>query len=377
MADRRSASNARRISRRRMRRRECLLHERADLLTDLTLADLGWSEAWAREAEGEDGTPARVSEVRRDHLIALSPGGSAELTTSDGAGQYCVGDWILAHGPRVTLRLSRETEIARRAAGPQAMRQLIAANVDTLAIVTSCNADFNEARLERYLAMAAQAGCVPLIVLTKADGVADATDWVRRAETLSPEVRGIALDARDADAADALAPWCGPGRTLALVGSSGVGKTTLQNHLTGTDEAVRGIREGDARGRHTTTARSLRRTLAGGWLIDTPGMRELALTDAGDGIAAVFADVTDLAAACRFNDCAHEVEPGCAVQAAIAEGTLDPERLVRWRKLVREDRIATEGVAVMRARTRGTGKAARASTKRGRGRGGFGDDFED
>ncbi len=263
-------------------------------------------------------------------------------------------------------RLDRTTELARRAAGPRAGAQLIAANVDTLGIVTSCNADFNPARLERYLALAASAGCLPLIVLTKPDLSDDPDDYVRQALRLSPIVTALALIATDADEAARLAPWCGPGQTLALVGSSGVGKTTLQNHLTGIAAATRGIREDDAKGRHTTTARSLRPTLAGGWLIDTPGMREFGLTDAADGIDAVFSDVTDLIGQCRFTDCAHETEPGCAVRAAIDAGTLDEARLHRWRKLLREDAHATETIAKVRDRNRKLTKMHKSGKKRGR-----------
>lgn len=311
------------------------------------------------------GRPARIVEVARDHLVALGPEGQISLVTPDATGLYAVGDWVLHDGGRVTDRLDRTTEIARKAAGPQAGRQLIAANVDTLAIVTSCNADFNAARLERYLALAAQAGCLPLIVLTKADLADDARDLERQAERLSPIVKAISLNAKDPQEALRLAPWCGKGQTLALVGSSGVGKTTIQNHLTGLNEATQDIREDDAKGRHTTTARALRRTLAGGWLIDTPGIRELALTDASEGIDAVFAEITDLTGQCRFTDCAHESEPGCAVKAAIAAGRLDPDRLDRWRKLQREDHYNSESVAESRARFRKLGKMYRIGKDRG------------
>lgn len=338
-------------------------------MTHHTLTDLGWSDPFSRQIAADTaGTPARLTEVKRDHVIGLTPDGPLTLVTPDATGLYAVGDWVLHDGTRVVTRLDRTTEIARRGAGPQASRQLIAANVDTLAVVTSCNADFNVARLERYLAMTAQAGCLPLIVLTKADQSEGADDYVRQARRLSPLVTVLALDARDPADADRLAAWCGPGQTLALVGSSGVGKTTLQNHLTGVQALTRDIREDDAKGRHTTTARALRRTIAGGWLIDTPGMRELALSDASEGIDAVFADVTDLIADCRFADCAHDTEPGCAVQAAIAAGTLDPGRLERWRKLVREDAFNTETVADARARFRRLGRLHRVGKTRGQGK---------
>ncbi len=337
----------------------------------MTLADLGWSAPFAAQlGTDETATPARISEVLRNHLTGLTPFGPLPLAVTAETGTYAVGDWVLHDGVSVLRRLDRTTELTRRAAGPRSSRnagaQLIAANVDTLGIVTSCNADFNPARLERYLALAASAGCLPLIVLTKADLSDDPQDYVRRAERLSPIVTAIALIATDAGEAARLAPWCGPGQTLALVGSSGVGKTTLQNHLTGIAALTQDIREDDAKGRHTTTARSLRPTTTGGWLIDTPGMREFGLTDAADGIEAVFADVTDLVADCRFNDCAHDGEPGCAVQAGIADGSLDPGRLDRWRKLVREDAHATQTTAQSRERARKSGKMHKGGKMRGK-----------
>jgi ribosome biogenesis GTPase / thiamine phosphate phosphatase len=318
-----------------------------------TLADLGWSDHFARQLLADcAGRPARVTDVSRSDLTCLAEAGPVSLAPPDSTGLYAVGDWVLVDGHRITLRLDRTTELARRAAGPTAERQLIAANVDTLAIVTSCNADFNPARLERYLAMAAAGGCLPLIVLTKADQVDDAVAYVKTAARLSPVVTAFAINAHDPGDVARLNAWCGPGQTLALVGSSGVGKTTLQNALTGVMAATQGIREDDAKGRHTTTARALRPTLAGGWLIDTPGIRELQLSNAADGIDAVFADVTELIGTCRFSDCAHVSEPGCAVQAAIAAGTLDEGRLRRWQKLQREDQHKSESVADHHARER-------------------------
>lgn len=332
-------------------------------MTEHTLADLGWSAAFASQRDVEDtATPARVTEVMRDHLVLLAESGPTTAITPDETGLYAVGDWVLFDGPKVLRRLDRTTEIARRGAGPQAGRQLIAANVDTLAIVSSCNADFNVARLERYLAMCASAGCLPLVVLTKADLCDDPAAYVRQAEALSPLVTALAINVHQE--ADVLTPWCKKGQTLALVGSSGVGKTTIQNALTGVTALTQDIREDDAKGRHTTTSRALRPTLAGGWLIDTPGMRELALLDAGQGIDAVFADVTDLIDQCKFTDCAHETEPGCAVQAAIAAGDLDAGRLDRWRKLSREDLYNTETIAQTRARHKSREKMYNAGKKR-------------
>lgn len=334
-------------------------------MTGFTLTDLGWSDHFDRLAHGHNGlNPARVSAVARDVLTLLSPEGETRVTPKGSTGAFGVGDWVMTDGLRTVHRLAPKGEIARRAAGGVADRQLIAANVDTLAIVTSCNADFNPARIERYLAVALGAGALPLVVITKADGVADPARYTREAQRLSPLVTALALDARVGDEVARLDAWVGPGQTLALVGSSGVGKTTLQNALTGVVDATQGIREDDAKGRHTTTARALRRTRAGGWLIDTPGMRELQLTDAADGIAEVFADIGDLAAQCRFTDCRHEGEPGCAVRAAIATGELDEARLKRFRKLEREDRANSEAVHERYARVRAWAKATRHGRER-------------
>ncbi|MEX0969708.1 MAG: ribosome small subunit-dependent GTPase A [Paracoccaceae bacterium] len=333
-------------------------------MTYTSLADLGWSAHFARQLdENSIGTPARLCEIHRDRVEALSLNGPLTLRTTESTGAYAVGDWVLAEDGLALSRLDRLTTVSRRAAGEVAQKQLIAANVDTLGIVTSCNADFNPARLERYLALAAMGGALPLIILTKADLAEDPDDYRRQAEALSPMLTALALDAHDAVAVEKLTPWCNSGQTLALVGSSGVGKTTLQNALTGIIDATQNIRGDDAKGRHTTTARALRPTLAGGWLIDTPGMRELRLSEASEGIDAVFDDIVSLVSQCKFNDCAHDHEPGCAVQAAIATGKLDADRLKRWRKLKNEDRFSTESIHEARERFRKNGKMYKAHKK--------------
>ncbi|MEO0914033.1 MAG: ribosome small subunit-dependent GTPase A [Pseudomonadota bacterium] len=328
-----------------------------------TLADLGWSDHFRGQCEA-GAVPARVSDVHRDRVVACLPERVELRLAALSAGDIAVGDWVLVENGAVQRVLERRSVVQRRAAGQEARAQLLAANVDTLMIVTSCNADFNPARLERYLALAASGGVLPLIVITKADQVADAATFRKRAERLSPEVTALTIDARDPYEVKQLHAWLRPGETAALVGSSGVGKSTLLNALTGGDAATQGIREDDAKGRHTTTARSLHAALSGGCVIDTPGMRELQLYESAEGIDAVFADLADLATNCKFSDCAHESEPGCAVQAAIAAGTLEPERLRRWQKLLREDRFNSETVAERHARDRAFGKRVKAAMKR-------------
>jgi ribosome biogenesis GTPase len=281
-----------------------------------------------------------------------------ELTGKAASIAVAVGDWVLldADGPRLERCLDRFGLFQRRAAGSGGAIQLIAANVDTLFIVTSANRDFNIARLERYLAIAHDAGAFPVIVITKADTVDSASDFVKQASALAPGVLVEALDARSPDEVSVLRSWCESGQTVALLGSSGVGKSTLINTLTGEHQLTKEVREDDQRGRHTTTSRSMHRLPHGGWLVDTPGMRELQLVDVGDALDDVFAEVAALAAACRFADCSHGPEPGCAIQAAIEAGTLDADRLRRYRKLLSEDRRNTETLAQRRSRDKNFGK---------------------
>ncbi|MGL5011626.1 MAG: ribosome small subunit-dependent GTPase A, partial [Paracoccaceae bacterium] len=272
-----------------------------------------------------------------------------------------VGDWVLVNEAFTVQRmLERHSVIDRLTAGRDGLGtvvQIIAANVETLFIVTSCNADFNVARLERYLALAAGAGCQPVVILTKADGVEAPEEYRQQALALQRGLAVVALDARGGDVAAELAAWCGAGRTVALVGSSGVGKSTLAQSLTGEAVATGGIRESDAKGRHTTTHRSLRALSQGGWIIDTPGMRALQ-PGAPEGVDLVFAEIADLIGECKFRDCTHVHEPGCAVLAAIAAGNLDAGRLARWRKLKAED-AQTRAAKVQAERRRGGGGAGK------------------
>jgi ribosome biogenesis GTPase / thiamine phosphate phosphatase len=333
-----------------------------------TLPELGWSNWFASQIADDESdlTPLRVMEVHRTRMAALGVDGPLDIVAPhQNAADFAVGDWVLVNAAMTVQRLLDRASIldrltaARDGTGPAT--QLIAANVDTLFITTSCNADFNVARLERYLALAAGAGCTPVVILTKADGTDAPEDFRQQALALQRGLDVVTLDARSADVAGDLAPWCRPGQTVALVGSSGVGKSTLTQTLTGEAAETGEIREADGRGRHTTRFRALRPLLAGGWIIDTPGMRALQ-PSAPDGIDIVFDEITELVSKCKFRDCEHLSEPGCAVQAAIAAGQLDPDRLTRWRKLKREDKASAAAKAQAHQRRfggGGTGKKKR------------------
>lgn len=316
----------------------------------LTLAALGWAVFFEEQLDDEEASldRMRVATVHRTRLTAESAFGTVKLTlpTQASTADYAVGDWILVEpGSCMPVRrLDRKTTLQRRTEGSQGS-QLIAANVDTLFILSSCNDDMNLARLERYLALANEAGTTPVVVLTKADQVVDAEPWRDQVASLQRGLEVITLNATVTDSAKALARWCAAGQTVALVGSSGVGKSTLLNTLcakSSADAQMTGsIREADAKGRHTTTSRSLHRIAGGGWVIDTPGIRTLHVSDMSAGLDLLFAEIVELAPECHFKDCTHAHEPGCAVQKAIAAGRLDPARLERWRKLLEENRFNT------------------------------------
>lgn len=339
--------------------------------TPISLAELGWRPLFQQALtleQMESGVVARILGVDRDRLMLRSELAQwhepLEKRWHDVAidERPTVGDWVWLQPdvPGTLMLLPRQTLLQRVASGTEPKPQLLAANIDTLLIVSSCNADFNPARLERYLALALEAGAMPVFVLTKADLSSEVDHYREAAQTLHASTPVVVLNALDRNAVDQLKPWLAPGQTVAILGSSGVGKTTLTNTLLGEGRfSTAGIREQDAKGRHTTTARQMVHLPDGGWIVDTPGMRELRLGDASDGIDRVFDDIVELTRHCRFADCQHQGDQGCALAAALEQGTLDSKRLQRFLKLRRESQNAQQTVWERRKRYKAFGKMAR------------------
>lgn len=273
-----------------------------------------------------------------------------------------VGDWVLLDDQHARLErvLERKSVFWRVAAGQKVDTQLIAANIDTLFILTSCNEEFKESRLERYVALAVEAGVVPVVVLTKIDLISDPEPYVVRARSVQPGIPVEEINARDRGTLRGLVAWITPGCTVALAGSSGVGKSTLVNSLLEAQVAETGeIREDDSKGRHTTSSRAMHRLPGGGLLIDVPGMRELKVADLDSTLGVVFEDIETYARKCRFKNCRHESEPGCAVRKAVEAGEIDARRWKNYLKLVREDAHYTRSLGEQHDRNRKFGKVVK------------------
>ncbi len=344
---------------------------RAEATIVHTLSSLGWSAFFEQQLNGSSSfVPMRIAEEQRGHFRALSERGvhHAELAgrlrhaLADGhAAPPCVGDWVLVWPPRaddaavmIERVLERRSRFSRQAAGERTAEQVVAANIDTVFLVQSLNRDLNPRRLERYLALLWESGAEPVVVLSKSDLCADPEASLDAIACAAPGVSVHVTSAHAPDGLAALAPYLVEGRTVALVGSSGVGKSSIVNRLVGEEVmAVQDIRDDD-RGRHTTTARQLVVLPTGGMVIDTPGMRTVLMWEGEQGLAQVFDDIDALARACRFTDCAHAGEPGCQVRAALADGTLDADRYRSYQKLQREIRhqAMKTDVALRRAEQR-------------------------
>ncbi len=320
------------------------------------LKELGWDETWAgafqrMALEGE--TPARVS-LEHNHVFRVLNADGEQLAELAGRFRHeaaarsampCVGDWVLmraatAEGARPQIRaiLPRRTAFSRKSAGRETEEQVVAANIDTVFLVSGLDQDFNARRIERYLVMAKQSGAQPVIVLNKADLPVDIVRIVAEIAAVAPTTPVHAVHAKGEHAdIESLRAYLRVGRTVALLGSSGVGKSTIINAIAGSElTKTAAVRESDGRGRHTSVHRHLLVLENGGIVIDTPGMREMQLWDAEDAVDEVFPEIDALGVGCRFRDCRHDTEPGCAVKAAVAGGTVDADRYDSFIKLQHE-----------------------------------------
>jgi ribosome biogenesis GTPase len=329
-------------------------------ITSLKLAQLGWRPFFQHQIELEhwNHPVGRVSALHRNRLDLLSEAGASVLELDPSMPAITVGDWLLlTHEGRFLRLLERQSLFRRKAPGRKVDEQLIAANVDTLFIVTSLNEDFSLNRIERYLSLEHEVGAEPVVVLSKSDLCDEPERFQSDVQKLNPALVVVTINCLDAREVKKLLPWCGTGKTVALMGSSGVGKSTLVNALLGDTVQITGsIREKDGTGRHITSVRSLHQMKEGGLLLDTPGLRELQLTACDHGVNSTFAEISALAEQCRFGNCRHDSEPGCAVQEAISRGELDARRLSSYRKLLREQNFNSATLSEKRARDKRFGK---------------------
>jgi ribosome biogenesis GTPase / thiamine phosphate phosphatase len=351
------------------------------------LHDLGWSDEL--EAEFEPHRLAGLAPAR----VAVEHRGAYDVYTAEEERQAqvapklrsaatsradfpAVGDWVaLSDGdpPLVHAVLPRRTAFSRKVAFKETDEQVVAANVDVVFLVSALGRDFNPRRLERYLVTAWESGARPVVVLTKSDLADDVDGPVFEAQAIAFGVPVHAVSGVTGAGLDELRAYVEPGRTIAFLGSSGVGKSTLVNRLAGRELLATAEIRRDGRGRHTTTHRELVLLPGGGLVLDTPGMRELQLWESSDGLGEAFSDVEELARRCRFADCAHRTEPGCAVREAIRTGSLDPERLASYEKLARElhyleIRLDKRARSEARKRWRAVHRQQRARTKASRKR---------
>ena len=324
------------------------------VMTKDRLARLGWDDAWEAELKCLDDPellPGRVGVEHRGAYVLLDaegdrwavPTGRLRLEAREGLGDLpAVGDWVAYRQPPQSDRavvqavLPRRTKFSRKTAWHETKEQVLAANVDVVFLTQALPDDLNLRRLERYLATGWESGAQPVVLLTKADLADDVEAAVAEVEAITFGVPVHAVSARTGEGLDVIRSYLEGNRTAVLLGSSGVGKSTIVNALLGDGEIETQELRSDGRGRHTTTRRELHLLPGGGIVLDTPGIRELQLWDAEQGLEEAFEDVEELAAACRFGDCAHDREPGCAVREALESGALPAERWESYRKLQRE-----------------------------------------
>ncbi|MDP9224220.1 MAG: ribosome small subunit-dependent GTPase A [Actinomycetota bacterium] len=323
------------------------------MIPEITLQDLGWDSFFENLFEPylkQGLTPGRVAVQHRGAYVVLTEAGefAAELPgrlrheASATADLPAPGDWVavrqVGNEPKVLIHsvLPRRSKFSRKAAGTETEEQVLAANVDILFLITALDGNFNPRRIERYLTLAWESGALPVIVLSKADLCGDLEAAREAVEAVAVGVDIHHTSSVTGEGLDGLLQYLQRGRTVAALGSSGVGKSTLINHLVGEERMATQEIRSDGKGRHTTSHRELVLLPTGGLILDTPGMRELQLWDADEGIDHAFLDIAVLAADCRFRDCRHQDEPGCGVLAAVSDGSLPTERLDSYRKLQRE-----------------------------------------
>lgn len=326
-----------------------------------SLADLGWQSFFQQQLsldEWDEAIPARVVEQYKSEITVATQLSIFNIPLVAAMPELVVGDWLLLDSQQQLIRLlDRKTCFSRKAAGTKLKKQLISANVDTAFIVSSMNDDFNLNRIERFLSLVNESGAQPVVLLSKSDQSATPQKFVEQIQVLDPFLMVEAINCLDEESVSKLSPWIKAGTTLSVLGSSGVGKSTLINTLLGEErQSTKGIREDDGKGRHTTTRRSLISLGAKGVILDTPGMREIQIADCKEGIATTFADIEALAEQCKFGDCQHQTEPGCAVQQAINSEELDQRRLNNYLKLLREESFNSATLSERRASDKALGK---------------------
>lgn len=302
----------------------------------------GWGNYFQQQLsldELESYSPARVIEQHRSSVTVVSSELSFDIQINSSMPELTVGDWVLIDDDSRFYRLlNRKTCFRRKSPGSKSGFQLISANVDTAFIVCSINEDFNLNRIERYLSLVYEAGAEPVVLLSKIDLFDSSEEFVSKVRAIDKKIVVESVNCLDFGSLDKLNFWMSKGNTISVLGSSGVGKSTLVNTLLNSDHQSTGtIREDDGKGRHTTTRRSLIKIPLGGLIIDSPGMREIQLAECEDGIRSTFHDIEVLAGACRYSDCSHQTEPGCTVRDAVESGDLDQRRLENYLKLLREN----------------------------------------
>ncbi|WFB34658.1 ribosome small subunit-dependent GTPase A [Kiritimatiellota bacterium B12222] len=336
-----------------------------------SLQELGWQPFFSTQLSQEEAEtlqPARVIEQHRCDAEVDNGEERLLIPLLYSSPKMAVGDWVLLSAPdKISRLLDRKSLFTRKAAGTKIAPQLIASNVDVCFIVCSLNADFNLNRIERYLSLAHEARVEPVIVLSKADLCDDPAPFIDEVQKLDPALAVEAVNCLDEESTRHLSTWCKPGTTVVLMGSSGSGKSTLTNTLL--EEEIQDtweIRENDAKGRHTTSRRTLFPMPNGALILDTPGMRELQLADCADGVNATFADIEALSLECKFTNCGHTNEPGCAVRHALEHGEVDPRRVTNFQKLLKEQAHNRATLYERRSHDKSLGKTYRRAQEEAR-----------